>query len=386
MTRKLFSVTLVLIFIAAVLAAGCNPSPNTNGNQPPASRVRIAGNLPLTGPVAAWSGQYPDAFRMGIEDACAQLGVPVDTFALDFQDNAGQPSNATSVYQKQQLGGFDLYISGSSEAALAVAPQVDATKVPHFIVAFDPFIVRGHPNRLRIMPNSKIEAPLFVQYAKMRNAKRVYIINLNSAYANSEFGEIVVPALQAAGIESQTERYEFQQRDFKTIVLKAAQYKPDLVFVCGYSIQVYPLLRDLRTGGLLKDGSVMSVMDYVDLLYNNTPKEELQGVVFASPLVEVTNAVASAKDWSARFQAKYNQKPTYVAAYAYDTARAIVKSYKQFGKVDNESIRKALPLDGVTGTINLDGDGDIIATVTLARLSPDGSTVVEVQSAKATAP
>ena len=375
MRHNLFKAAGLLVLLVAVSMAGCNGN-NSGGT----AKVRIAGNLPLTGPVASWSGLYPNGFRMGIEDASAQLGVSPDVFALDFQDNAGKPSNATSVYQKQQLAGFDVYISGSSEAALAVAPQVDASKVPHFIVAFDPFIVRGHPSRLRIMPNSKIEAPLFIEYAKMRNAKRVYIVSLNSAYANSEFGDIVVPGLQAAGIQSQVEKYEFEQRDFKTIVLKAAQYKPDLVFVCGYSIQVYPLLRDLRTGGMLKDGSVMSVMDYVDLLYNNTPREELLGVVFAAPLVEVTNAVPTAKDWSARFQAKYNQRPNYVAAYAYDTARAIVKAYKESGKVDNETIRKALPLDGITGTVNLDNDGDIIATVTIARLAPDGS-VVEVSPA-----
>jgi branched-chain amino acid transport system substrate-binding protein len=359
---------LVALAIAVLVVAGfgsCKSGPT-------GSTVRIAANLPLTGPVAAWSGEYPNGFKLGLEDAAKEFGVNPSIFTTDFQDNAGKPAQAASVVQKQLAAGFDVYISGSSEAAKAVVAQVDPLVVPHFIAAFDPFLAAESPSRLRIMANSKVEAPIFISYAKKRKAKTVYVIHVNSAYANEEFGKIVEPALKADGMTVTDEAFEFENKDFKTIALKAARANPDLIFVCGYSFQLLPLLRDLRANALVKDGRVMGVMDVVDFLYDNTPKSEFDGLVFACPLFDIPGATPKAAEWRQRYQQRFGRNPSYVPAYAYDNAWAIVKAYKDSGRVTVDSIRGSLPFQGITGQIQLDADGDIIATVALAELGPDG--------------
>lgn len=361
----------ILLTMTVLLAATSTMTSMVHSK--PASTVKVAANIPLTGPISAWSGQYPTGFKMGIEDSAKKLNLASNSFQIDFQDNAGKPSTAVSAFQKQKLSGFDVYVSGTSEASIALAPQVEATGVPHFLVAFDPFLAREGKNRLRVLPNSKIEAPLFVDYAKKVNAKRVFIINLNSAYANSEFGSIVEPELKNAGIQFTHERFEFPEHEFRTITQKAKAYHPDLIYVCGYSTHLRPLLRDLRAAGLAKDGTIMAVMDFVDFLYDGTPKEELQGIVFACPLFEVKNAVKGAEQWRQNYKTKNGKLPSYVAAYAYDTAGILATAYKRFGNVGMQSLRKSLPYDGVTGKINVDNDGDIIATITIAKLAPDGT-------------
>jgi branched-chain amino acid transport system substrate-binding protein len=364
---------IIIIVIALALVSVGIWNCNRTKNVPPGPVVRIAANLPLTGPVAAWSGEFPNGFQMGIEDACKELGVDPNIFRTDFQDNAGKPAQSASVVQKQLSAGFDVYITGSSEAAKAVVAQVDPLGVPTFIAAFDPFLAAESPSRLRIMANSKVEAPIFIAYAKKQKAKSVYVIHVNSAYANEEFGRIVEPALKAEGITVTDEPFEFENKDFKTIALKAARAKPDLIFVCGYSFQLLPLLRDLRANGLVKEGRVMGVMDVVDFLYDiNMPKSELEGLVFATPLFDIPGGTPKAAEWRQRFQQRFNRNPSYVPAYAYDNAWAIVRAYKNSGKVTVDTIRAALPFQGLTGEINLDGDGDIIATVALAEIGPDG--------------
>ncbi|MBT8419924.1 MAG: ABC transporter substrate-binding protein, partial [Gammaproteobacteria bacterium] len=171
--------------------------------------VRVAVNLPLTGPVAAWSGEFPNGFRLGIEETSAELGVDPKVFDMDFQDNAGKPAQSATVAQKQLISGFDVYVTGSSESAKAAVDQIDPLGVPNFIVAFDPFMAARNQTRLRIMANSKIEAPLFISYAKQRKAKSVYIIHVNSAYAVGEFREMVQPALEKDGIEITREEFAF---------------------------------------------------------------------------------------------------------------------------------------------------------------------------------
>jgi len=367
--NKKNSLIVFVVIVVAALAAYLVLKKQTTIT---AGQIRISANIPLTGPVTAWSGEFPNGFRLGIEDACNEYNIDPNTFKLDFQDNAGKPSQAASVVQKQLLSGFDVYLCGTSEAAKATVDNVDPLGVPDFIVAFDPFMAAQNSSRLRIMANSKIEAPLFIRYAKKQKAKSVFIIQLDSAYANEEFGRIVKPALEAAGMNVIIERYPFNTKDYKIIAQKAAQSKADLIFICGYSFHLRPLITDLRTNDLVKDGRVMGVMDVVDFLYDGTPKDELQGLVFACPLFDIPGAIPAVKEWRDRFKARFNRTPSYVPAYAYDNAYAIVRAYKNSGKVSVKSIRDALPFDGITGKIQLDDEGDIVATVTVARLTQNG--------------
>lgn len=368
--------TLVIAAILLVVAVGIGLIVfNRSGTSPGQTTVRVPINVPLTGPIAAWSGQFPNGFKMGIEEACKEHGIDPAVFVVDAQDNAAQPSQAVSIFRKQELAGFNAYISVTTGAANAISPLLDGTGVPHFIAAFDPFIVKDAPSRFRVMANSKIEAPLFIQYAKDKSAKSVFIIQLDFSYAEDEFSKMVEPALKAAGITTAKERFALDQRDFKIIVEKAKVNNPDVVFLCGYSFHLQPLIRDLRAVGLATPGRIMTTMDLVDLLYADNPRSEFQGVVFACPSFDIPSKVSIAQAWRERYTKRFGSKPTYVPAYAYDNATLIVRAYSQQRKTTPESIRAAVPFDGVNGRIDLDKDGDILSTLTVAKLNEDGQII-----------
>src|SRR5262249_24151565 len=157
-------------------------------------------------------------------------------------------------------------------------------------------------------------------------------------------------------------------RAFKNLALKAKAYSPDATFVIGYSFHLKPQFRDLRGNSMIRKGSVMGAMDFVDMLYDKNPKEELADIAFACPIFEVKDAIRTANDWRQRYTSRFGHQASYVETYAYDTASLIVKALSQSGGVTNQNIRSVLPLDGTTGTVNLDKDGDIIATITIAQL------------------
>lgn len=360
----------ILIVVAFVVVIGVAAYLLNDGKR--SGKFVISGNIPLTGPVAAWSGQYPNGFTMGIDEACERFSVPRDSIEVDMKDNAGKPGEAVSVFQQQKLKGFDVYISGTSECSLAIAPQIDQTSKPHFTLAFDPFFVNDGPNRMRIQPNSRIEGPLFVRYAKAKAAKKVYGVTVNSSYANSEWEKIIAPGLRDAGIDIRHEAYKFDEKDFKTLALKVEQEKPDLIFVIGYSFHLQPLIRDLRTRGLVTEGRVMAALDYIDFLYQGLPKEELRGVVFACPSFEIPGKIPGAAEWQARYVKRFNKKPTYVEAYGYDAAGVLVKAIKEKNSITTETIRAVLPYDGVTGRVELNENRDLLGTVTLARVAANG--------------
>jgi ABC-type branched-subunit amino acid transport system substrate-binding protein len=129
---------------------------------------------------------------------------------------------------------------------------------------------------------------------------------------------------------------------------------------------------------MVKDGSVISTLDFVDLLHNNTPKDELTGVAFIAPEFEIPNAVPGAFQWRKKYKEQFGKDATYVEAYAYDTGRIIVAAKKKGGTVTEETIRSVLPFKGITGNIQLDQDGDLISTLTIAKISADG-TIEEIK-------
>jgi branched-chain amino acid transport system substrate-binding protein len=341
-------------------------------------KTRVALNLPLSGPIAVFMDPIPNALRMGIEDECKALGIPADIFAIDAQDNAGKPAQAVSVYEKQALAGYDIYISGSTEMTMAIVDKVDDSQKPHFLIAFDAYMTGKGANRLRILPNYKLEGPMWVDYAKRRNAKKVFALTLNNPPIEEEFAKIVEPGLTALGVEFRRERFEWEGTDYRTLALKVKEYAPDLIMVNGYSVHLYPALSALRSQGLIKDGNTIAALDFIDLFYNDTPKSELADIAFMCPMFELSDSSAETLEWRSRFETRFKSRPSYVAAYSYDTGRMIARAHKNGTSGQISGLLAALPFDGVSGKIAVDSDRDLNSTLTIAKLSSEGK-VVEVE-------
>ncbi|HEY1723003.1 MAG TPA: ABC transporter substrate-binding protein [Magnetospirillaceae bacterium] len=335
--------------------------------------VRVAMNLPLTGPIAVVTIPYRDGLLMGFDDAAKAYNVPRDAFVTDIQDNAGEAKQAISVLQKQMLEPFDVYISGVSPQTRAVAPEIDKKKVPHILYAFDTAFVQGDPNRVRILPNFRLQQPLYVNYAKAKGAKRVAAIHLNIASQQEFYGQFLVPELKKDGIEVMREAYDIGTKDYSTLGLKIAEFKPDLVIVDGFSFNLLPMIAALRTLDLVHDGRVLVGMDFIDLLYNKTPADQIKGVVFASPTVELPEGKARAADWIEKFKARFKEEPSWPGAYGYDTARVIAAAFAKNHKVTTASIHDVMPFDGLVGKINLDKDNDIDSTMALGLVEDSGA-------------
>ena len=333
------------------------------------AQVRIAGNIPLTGPIAAYSGNYFRAFEMGLEDACQKHGIDCSQFQLDPQDNAGKPTQAVSVIQKQLINPPHVAISGTSAESLAVAPLLDKANIPHFMVSFDTFIAARGKDRLRVLPNFKVEVPIYLRMIDTFKPKKVYTLALNFSSTSEQFSAVIEPAMKERGIEYRRENFDIGTKDYNNMVLKAKQYDADLYIVSGFSFNCYPIMKAMRTYGI-DPSKVMVTLDFIDLLYNNTPIDDLKGFYYASSEFDIPGKNAMAPEFRERFKAKYGT--SYVEAYAYDTASIIVAAQAKHGMVTTETVYKVLPFEGITGTVNLDEDGDIIGTVTLAQITDEG--------------
>jgi ABC-type branched-subunit amino acid transport system substrate-binding protein len=371
MNKKVKVTVLVaaLLIAAAVVAYFALPGLRSSKAGP-----KIAMNLALTGPVAAASGEYPTAFRMGLDEAGARLGVDVSRFNLNISDNKGTAKDAITGFQQQKAAGFDAYISGLSYASVAIAPELDEGTVPHLMLAFDSFITEKGNNRFRILPNYKIQGPKFAEYVALRKAKRVYIFTSDNSFVGEEFSNFVEPALRSSGVEFSRESFAISTSDYRTLALKAIEFKPDLILIDCLSFQMLPLIQSLRTGGYKIDGNVLGSMDFIFLLYGSGGiPEDVRGVTFISPLFEIPGGVPGADEWRKRYLARGGKEPNFIQAYAYDTAQILVESYKRFGNLHPESLDKVFPYDGICGKLSLDKHRDLVSDLGFAKISLTGT-------------
>ena len=360
-----------LHLFGALLVAAALSLPSTASFA--AGEVKIAVNGPLTGPIALIFVDYTKGLQMGLDDAAKRLGVPRDTFDLDMQD-AGDPKAAITVVKKHLTSKVDVFISGYSNQSKAIAPELDKKNVPHFMISFDAFLAREGKDRLRIFPNYKLEGPLYVDYIKAKKAKKIAVIALNFASIDEQFAKIVEPAFAGTDVKFMREMYDFNTKDYNTLALKAAKFRPDLTIITGFAFQVYPFLKAVRT--YVRTGEVITTMDFIDLLYKDIPTEELAGTIFVSPHFELPGVLPGLGDWKARYKAQIGTSPTYASAYAYDTAQIIVEAYKKHGNVSTEALRAVTPYKGLIGNVEMDADGDVIGSLGIGMVNNDRSVKV----------
>ncbi|MEZ6138701.1 MAG: ABC transporter substrate-binding protein [Pirellulaceae bacterium] len=359
--RRLLAFAIAVALI--VLAVGIIFLKSSGSDQ-----ITIALNVPLTGPVAAWSGQYANGFNFGIEDACKEHGIDPSIFRVDSQDNQGKPDIAVSVFRSQQQRGFDIYVTAAAGPVNAVTPLVDETGKPHFIASFDTTITRSSKSRFRLMANSRLEVPLFIDLVRKKEAKSVHFIYLNYPNLESQYSDFLEPELSNLGVAVSRDVFEMDARDFRLLVERASTKNADLIFAMGFSFHLQPLLEQLQLKGLAEQGRVVANMDAVDLLATGENKAILKGVVFTCPYFDIPGKAEKAASWRERYEARFGQIPTYVPAYAYDNAVLVVKAFKESGRVDAAALSNAVPFLGINGEIDFDQYRDIKATVGLVEL------------------
>ena len=83
-------VILFVLLVGGFLFQGCDGKKDTQ-------KIDIEVNIPLSGPIANWSGQFPNGFKLGIEDASKKFNVDPEIFNVSFQDNSGDATQAISA-------------------------------------------------------------------------------------------------------------------------------------------------------------------------------------------------------------------------------------------------------------------------------------------------
>ena len=371
MNKSMRVLVLGLILATAILMLWMTrPQPlKTNGPV-------ISGNIPLTGPLAIYGTAIKRGVEMGFEEAAS---TTTSLMRVDWQDNTGDPKVALTVVERQSQSKPDIYLSSGPAETKAIGPRIAELGIPHFVWMFDAKINSSGTNNFRTLVNYKIEPPVYVGYAKKIAAQRIAILYVQVQHTTEEVERYLVPQLREAGItQLLVEGYAVTQNDFKDVALKVKAYNPDLIIVNGFENNIVAIIRALRPIDAISDKNTLVTYDLMDAAAA-MGVEEIEGLRVIAPKF-ITKPGALTTEWRNRYLKRFGEEPKYLHAYAYDMALAIHTAALSEPKSPLEwtSALKSVKVDGVTGLVSFDEDGDIATELEVGvfrngRVLPDGN-------------
>ena len=323
--------------------------------------VKVACNFPMSGDLSFYGQYLQDGITMAMDelkDSMEQQNIVIE---YDYEDNHSTTKDAVTAFNKHKLKDFEVYASCCTAQSMAIQDLVGQTKKPHFIWSFYPLTLEPDDNIFRVWIDMAYEGDCFVKYIEQKKPKTVAFVYQNLSSTNEQFNKRVGPAVEKFGVKViYNESYDTEKKDFKDIITKLSSLKPDMYILYGFQNQLAEIIKNLNAYGLKKDGNILCSFDFLDV-QNVVDAELLDGIVTNIPRFIIDDNERIVK-WRNDFEKRFNRKPLFTDAYAYDFAYIMYDAVKDIKNIPDETINEAFQKvnrSGISGPLAFDPTGQI---------------------------
>jgi len=302
--KKTFFIVVILIFLVLGVY--------TISNKPNEKEIKIGVVATLEGPGSI----FGKSAVKSIELAQKELGSTKNTYRIIVEDDTGNAAKSASAAQKLiNIDKVDAIISVSSLAGNAVKPIAEEAGIPHISNSSDLSIAKTKTGFvLSVLPDD--ESVRWLKEAQSKGIKGVAILSQNNPGVNITMENIVKNAADYGITIVYEEKFDPQNRDFKTSVAKAKNSKPDL-----YMIAMFPPLLEIVTKELFDQGQT-NISSYAMFGASTDPKM-FEGKWY-------TDANLKDMDFVKRFELSFPDTRFNVrtAPASYDILKLLVKGFE----------------------------------------------------------
>ena len=174
---------IVVVVLTACILVGSQSNKDENV-------IRIACNMPMTGPI----GYIGDEVRCGLDMAIEDKQY--DNIVVEYQDNMADNKNAVAIVNKQLLKRPHIYMSSSTSQTMVIKDLISKENVPHFLWSFTPLQLSKHDGMYRSLINLGVESKYILDFVDMIKPRRVYFIYANTIGTKEQCESIVVPTIK----------------------------------------------------------------------------------------------------------------------------------------------------------------------------------------------
>jgi len=320
--------------------------------------VKIGLVMPMTGALASAGRETVDGAKLYM----AQHGDKVAgrTIVLIVKDDATMPDNSRRLAQELIVNDHvDFLGAGSTPAALSMAPVVTQGKVPTVVMISGTSVVtEKSPYYVRTSFTLGQQSGIMADWA-IKNGSRKAVSILSDFAPGAEAGKVFEQHFTAGGGQVlDTLKVPLANPDFSPFLQRAADLKPDTLFVFVPAGQAGPLARQFAERGLNKSGiKLIGPGDIVDDDDLPGTGDTLVGVVTAG-FYSAAHPSQMNKDYVAAYQKATGHRANFISVGGYDGMHAIYTALqKTGGKTDADAVlaaMKGLSWESPRGPISID--------------------------------
>lgn len=308
--------------------------------------IKVGVILPLTGAQAAFGEIEKNSFEMVLEKINAAGGINGKKLELLFEDDTGKPEVARSAAEKLinkdkvvMLGGG----YGSSET-FAIAGVAQQSGIPFLVNtgSADKITEQGWDFVFRLNPPvSAYPLGLSSFLTEVVKPKTCVILYEDSAFGTSGSKDFAEKA-ESLGIKVLlNEGYSKGGVDFKPLLVKVKEAKPDLVYMISYVMDASLLMnqsKELRIMPKLYVGGAAGFT--LPEFAKNAGKAA--NMVFSATLWYQTLPYPGASQYYDEYVKKYGKETEYHGAEAYAAGQVIADVLKRAKSLAPKDVRDAL--------------------------------------------
>ena len=324
-----------------------------------AQDIFVGYQIPLTGTQSQYGEVFRNAATMQLEKFNAAGGVGGKKVQIVYEDSKSDPKEAVNIARKfvddkrivAVLGDF---ASGPSMAAGEVygkegMPQLSQT-------ASHPDFLKVSNWQFRNITTQAQEGPFNAKWLRDSGVKTVAVIGLQNDWGLSATSEFAKAFEAQGGKVTGTELFNPGARDFKAILTKVAQAKPEAIYFAMFYEEGALILQQARQLGVSAKLYSASPFYAPKLLELAGPAAE--GVLLSTTFVS-DNPAPHVVAFVADYKKRYGSEPNQFAAQAYDAVGILLEAIKRVGpNATRAQIRDSLAATanypGVTGATTFD--------------------------------
>jgi branched-chain amino acid transport system substrate-binding protein len=350
--------------------------------------VKIGFILPMTGQQQSTGKQIAAAVKLfTAQNGDTVAGKKVE---LIIKDDGAVPDNTKRIAQEMLVNDKVTFLAGFgvTPAALAVAPLATEAKTPEIVTAAGTSIITERSPYIARTSFTLAQSTVpMADWAAQNGIKKV--VTMVSDYApGADAEKSFKDEFTAKGGEViDSIRFPLANPDFAPFLQKAADQKPDAIFVFVPSGQGGVFVKQFVERGLDKAGiKIIGPGDVTDDDILNNMGDAIIGTITAH-FYSADHDSAANKAFVAAFKkANDGMRPNFMAVSGYDGMHLMYEMLKKTGgKTDGDSLiaaAKGLAWESPRGPISIDPDTrDIIQNVYIRKVEKKGGELYNVEFA-----
>jgi branched-chain amino acid transport system substrate-binding protein len=362
--------TLVAVLAAAAMLGamtGCSaqePTEPKTGSAPAAStQVKIGFAAPLTGDNAVYGEGMKRAVELAIEEANASSEVKAKgiTFGIHAEDDAGDPKQAVNV-ASALVGDTDvaaLVGHFNSGCSIPASPVYNDAGLAMVSVSSNPQLTaQGYKVVNRVVAKDDAQGGYAGRLAMSRGLKKVALVDDSTPYGQGLAKEFSKVFVGSGGKLVSKDSIQPKDVDFSALVTKIKSKSPQAVYYAGAHTEGALFTKQLKQAGVdipVMGGDMLYTPEYIKLAGGDNAEGDI-ATALGLPLEQQPKGA----EFKTKYEAKYGKAPEAYDSYAYDAALTIINAVLKAGP-DRAAVADAIragSIDGVTGTVAFDENGD----------------------------